>query len=207
MKKTDETRENQRPEKKPMSKKKKIIIVICVLLALMICAAGFAYVVMYDAFGIVWRVLGWHGTLPEDMVVDDSRGEIYETYENDYLYVCISRESSPYVDVQGYIDYYFNRFFDSPDWQAANDATVLDRDDSGMKRHVTLRLDGMPEGLEDTYTFVTVRTVTKVYVSSSPSGIPSRRSVTWRFMPLSSRSRTVASLAACQSGLSKNRLK
>lgn len=164
MKKTDVTQENQRPEKKPMSKKKKIIIVICILLALMICAAGFAYVVMYDAFGIVWRVLGWHGTLPEDMVVDDSRGEIYETYENDYLYVCISRESSPYVDVQGYIDYYFNRFFDSPDWQAANDATVLDRDDSGMKRHVTLRLDGMPEGLEDTYTFVTVRTGTRYFI-------------------------------------------
>lgn len=158
------TGETSRPEKKPMSKKKKIVLILSAAAVLVVGALGFAYVVLYDGLGLVGRFISWHAVLPEDMSADESVSELYVTWTSDYLYARVSRERSPYMDVQEYIDYYFNRFFDSPDWRAVNGAQVLDRDDEGMKRHVTLRLADMPEGMEDTYSFVTLRTGTRYFI-------------------------------------------
>ncbi len=150
--------------KKPMSKKKKTATVLSAVAIFVIGALGFAYLFLYDGLGIVDRFIGWRAELPEDMIADESMSRVYETFESDYLHVRVSRERSPYLDIQEYIDYYFNRFILSPDWQTANGAQVISRDSEGMKQYVSLRLEGMPEGMEDTYTFVTLRTGTRYFI-------------------------------------------
>ncbi len=150
--------------KKKLSGRKKLIIALGAAAILAVGALGFAYTFLYDGFGIVGRLISWRAQLPADMTADESKSELFVTWENDYLYARVSRERSPYLDIQEYIDYYFARFYESPDWQAANGAEVLDRDSEGMKRHVTLRLSDMPEGMADTYTFVTMRTGTRYFI-------------------------------------------
>ncbi len=151
-------------QKPPMSRGRKIVTAFAVLAALGVIAIALAYVFAYDGFHIVYHALSWDARLPEDMELDMSLSEKYVTGRNDYLYVRVSKESSPYLDVQEYIDHYFDRFYMSPDWQEANNARIL-RDETRGKEHIiTLRVGSIPEGYEDTYSFITLRTNTRYFI-------------------------------------------
>lgn len=137
-------------------KKKKLFIGIVIAAVVLIAAAGvYAYVFFYDAFDIVAAHIGWSATLPEDMETDASWSRVYTTGENGYLKAVVSVERSPYLDKREYIDHYFDRFILNESWQAANGARVLRNEDVGGSRVLTVYVESMPEGMADTYVYVT----------------------------------------------------
>ncbi len=139
-----------------MKKRKKLVWSIVIAAAVLIAAAGiYAYVFFYDAFGITARHLGWSARLPEDMVTDNSMNAVCTAAENGYLQAVVSVERSPYLDKDAYIEHYFHRFVLSGAWQSANGASILRNGKVGGCRVLTVRVEGMPEGFADTYTYVT----------------------------------------------------
>ena len=137
-------------------KKKKWIIGLLIAAAVLIAAAGvYAYVFFYDAFDIVAAHIGWSAELPEDMEEDGSLSRAYTTYENGYLKAVVSVERSPYLDKRVYIDESFDRFVLNEGWQTANGARILRNEDVGGCRVLTARVDTVPEGMADTYVYVT----------------------------------------------------
>ena len=154
------------PEKtgKKDRKKMKLWVKILIWLAavgVFLIAVAFAFI--YDGFGWVSAMLDWQAQLPEDIVLDTSLSGKYVTGENDYIYIRVSQEKSPYLDVQEYIDHYFDRFIHSTEYQQANGITVTRHETDGMMHITTIEIDGMPEGLEDTYTYVTLRTYSRYF--------------------------------------------
>lgn len=137
-------------------KKKKLMIGLLIAAVVFIAAAGvYAYVFFYDAFDIVAEHIGYSAKLPGDMEEDDSLSRVYTVAENAYLKAVISVERSPYLSKWEYIDDSFDRFVENGDWQAANGAKIVRNEDVGGCRVLTVRLDTVPEGMADTYVYVT----------------------------------------------------
>lgn len=137
-------------------KKKKHIGGILIAAAALVAAAGvYAWVFFYDAYDIVANHIDWSARLPEDMALDDSLGRLYTTGENGYLKAVVSVERSPYLDKREYIDYYFDRFVKNDAWRAANAVRVLRDEDVEGSRVLTVYVESMPEGMADTYVYVT----------------------------------------------------
>ncbi len=139
-------------------KRKKIFIGFLIAAVTLVVAAGvYGFVFFYDAFGIVGDHLSWRGgeNLPADMRVDESRSAAYTVAENGYLKAVISVERSPYLNKRTYIAESFDRFVRDPAWQAANGAAVLRDEEIGDCRALTVTVDALPEGMADTYVYVT----------------------------------------------------
>lgn len=144
-----------------MLKRKKLIKWLAILAGVGVFMLAVAYVFAYDGFGLVSRYLDWESVIPENAQVDTSLEKMYTTITTDYLYIRVSQEKSPYLDIQGYIDHYFDRFIDSDLYRANNDIELL-RHETVDKQHITtIRCNNMGEGLEDTYTYFTTLTGTR----------------------------------------------
>ena len=147
-------------EKKKIKTWAKVLILLAAA-GVFLLAAAFTF--LYDGFGIVSDMLDWQAQLPEDMEIDTSLSQVYTTGENDYLYVRVSQERSPYIDIQGYIDDYFDRFLHSQEYLDANNMEITRHETEGMKHITTVHVGDMPEGMADTYTYVTLRTYTRYF--------------------------------------------
>lgn len=88
-------------------------------------------------------------------MTDGSLNAVYTTGENGYLKAVVSVERSPYINKREYIDGSFDRFVLNEDWQAANGARVTRNEDVDGCRVLTVYVESMPEGMADTYVYVT----------------------------------------------------
>ncbi len=137
-------------------KRKKLLIGLLIAAVTLVVAAGvYGFVFFYDAFGLVGDHLSFRADLPADMAVDESRSAAYTVAENDYLKAVISVERSPYLSKDAYIAESFDRFARNPAWQAANGVTVLRDGEAGDCRVLTVTVSALPEGMADTYAYVT----------------------------------------------------
>lgn len=137
-------------------KRKKLFIGLLIAAVTLVVAAGvYGFVFFYDAFDLVGDHLSFRAVWPEDMAVDESRSAAYTVAENDYLKAVISVERSPYLSKDAYIAESFDRFVRDPAWQAANGVTVLRDGEAGDCRVLTVTVDALPEGMADTYAYVT----------------------------------------------------
>ena len=142
-----------------MQKKKRLTILIAAAAVLLVIAALGCYYIL-NVVKQENKYIDWWARLPEGATIDKSWGNLYTVCEGDGFYARISQERSPYVDVQEYIDYYFDRFTANESFRRENGLELL-RDETHGKKHIlTVRVTDMPEGYADTYTYVTVRSNT-----------------------------------------------
>jgi len=110
---------------------------------------------------------GYIMDFPPESVFDFSYGHILTSVKNNLFTAVISREYSPYEDVDGYIDYYLNRFINNPNYIKANNITYLSKKDMPLGREnaqiISVKLNDLPGNKPDGYTFVTIKTNTKVF--------------------------------------------
>jgi hypothetical protein len=69
---------------------------------------------------------GYAVTLPNDMAVELGYSPIFLRADSDHLTVKISREYSPYADVEGYLRDYPNRFVTNAEYRSANGIELLE---------------------------------------------------------------------------------
>ena len=141
-----------------MLTKKKGIIIAALVVIILIALAGGYYVI--NVLMQENKYIDWRAKLPEDVVIDKTRGNLYTVCEAEGFYARISQERSPYVDVQEYIDYYFDRFIENETFRRENGLELLRDETKGKKHVISVRVSNMPEGFADTYTYVTVRSNT-----------------------------------------------
>ena len=144
-----------------MFKNKKLLKWFIILSCVGAFMLALAFVFAYDGFGIVSRYLDWESKLPENAVVDTSMEKLYTTVTTDYLYIRVSQEKSPYLDIQGYVDHYFDRFIDSDYYREQNGIELLRHETIDKKHITTLRVGDMGSDLPDTYTYFTTLTGTR----------------------------------------------
>ena len=63
---------------------------------------------------------GYALNLPSNSTYDFSRAPVFVDAFNDDFKLRISREWSPYDEIEEYIDHYLNRFIESSEWRTAN---------------------------------------------------------------------------------------
>ena len=106
---------------------------------------------------------GYLVDVPEDYAFDFRYSPIYTRMYSHTCEVTVTREWSPYPDVDGYINYYLLRFALAPQWREANGVTL--REDKEVKygnytvRLLSLLLGGLEnrQGKFDGYTLATLR--------------------------------------------------
>ncbi len=151
--------------KPPMSGKKKLLILLCAGLVLVMGALGFLFVFVYDGFGLEAWALGWSGTLPADLELEEASCPGYSVQgRNGVLSVRVTRERSTYIDVDEYIAGYHDLYIRNADWQRQNEVTVLRDETRGRLSIYSIRVGAMPDGMEDVYTYVLLRTNTRYFV-------------------------------------------
>lgn len=105
---------------------------------------------------------GYELNLPYNLYFDFSYAPLYTRAYNDSLKVIISKERSPYKDVDYYIDYYLNRFILNENYQTANNITFIEKSDKeyngNQMQLITVTLNGLPNNKFDGYTYVTIKT-------------------------------------------------
>ena len=79
-----------------------------------------------DGIRLVDYPNGYHVDLPKDCTFDLSMSMFTVVAENENYKIDISKERSPYEDVDGYIAHYNNRFITSPEYQKANQIECLE---------------------------------------------------------------------------------
>lgn len=114
------------------------------------------YATIYENFSD-----GYSLNLPDDMVFDYSYSPVLIKAKSNSFYVTISKEVSPYDDVDSYIDYYLNRFILNENWQQNNRIVFkpkADTDINGYKMQIIEAvIDELPEDKFDGYTYVTIK--------------------------------------------------
>ncbi|MDR2420949.1 MAG: acyltransferase family protein [Oscillospiraceae bacterium] len=111
---------------------------------------------------------GYSIELPLGFAADLSLASSVTRYISDDLDVTVSREWSPYDDVDGYIAHYLNRFITDEGWRAANDIDLLadTTENIGGRacRVISLRVNGLPENAPGIYTYVTLSAGTRAFL-------------------------------------------
>jgi peptidoglycan/LPS O-acetylase OafA/YrhL len=111
---------------------------------------------------------GYSIELPLGFSADRSLASEVTRYISDAFDVTVSREWSPYDDVDGYIAHYLNRFVTDEGWRSANDIDLLAdaTEDIGGRvcRVISLRVNGLPEEVPDIYTYVTTSAGTRAFL-------------------------------------------
>ncbi len=107
---------------------------------------------------------GYAFCVPKDAKFDFELSPLFVDIHNDDFTLRVSREWSPYDDIKGYIDHYFNRFYHDENWRAENDVSfeyeqsvsllnaetyVLDRED--------YKINNIDNGEYDKYSFLIIR--------------------------------------------------
>jgi mannan endo-1,4-beta-mannosidase len=106
---------------------------------------------------------GYYADLPSDTEFDFSKSHVFNECESDCLNVTISREYSPYSEVDEYIEYYFNRFILSQEYREANRITLLENESDGERTVIKVFIRDMPEEVFDEYTFVTIHAYDRIF--------------------------------------------
>lgn len=121
-----------------------------------------------DVKRLVDYTKGYLLDFPRETVFDFAYSPLYTTAEIDGVYqATISREYSPYDDIDWYIDHYFHGFIASPDYQRENRVTMIE-DVTETHHGNSLRLlDTKIEALNnepyDGYIYVTIKTNTRIF--------------------------------------------
>jgi mannan endo-1,4-beta-mannosidase len=108
---------------------------------------------------------GYQIDLPADVDFDFDYGAKFVTATSDTLKAVISKEYSPYDDVQEYLNYYQNRFILNETYRAENRITLLEDTRTEQAGYhvwrIDTRLEEMPDGQMDGYCYLTLRKDTR----------------------------------------------
>jgi hypothetical protein len=111
---------------------------------------------------------GYSIELPAGFTADRSRSADITRYISAESDVTISREWSPYDDVDEYIAYYLNRFATDEVWRASNNIDALIDTTESVGAHlcrvISLRVNDLPEPLPCIYTYVTINAEGKTFL-------------------------------------------
>lgn len=88
---------------------------------------------------------------------------LYVKAQNDGAEIVISRETSPYDDVDEYINFYLNRFILNENYRTSNKLTLIEEKKEGNLWLITVRLENMLVDRSDMFTFATLKTDTRVF--------------------------------------------
>jgi len=100
--------------------------------------------------------------LPDEMSPDFTQSPVFVKMCSDFLDVTISKEYSPYEDVDEYISYYLNRFITSEDYRKPNSMELLGDSTftygENSARLISVKILDMPEDKKNIYTYATIKT-------------------------------------------------
>lgn len=121
-----------------------------------------------DVKRLVDYTKGYLMDLPRDTELDFSYSPLYTTAEQKNVYrATVSREYSPYDDIDWYIDYYLHGFITSPDYQKANQVTmkedVTEIHNGNTLRLIDAKVEQLNNELYDGYIYVTIKTNTRIF--------------------------------------------
>lgn len=110
---------------------------------------------------------GFSIDLPEGMEPDFSQSPNFVRMTSDFSDIIISKERSPYEDIDEYIAYYLNRFITNEEYRANNGMELL-LDDTlrcgeNTARIISVKIADMPQDKKDIYTFATIQTVDREF--------------------------------------------
>jgi hypothetical protein len=105
---------------------------------------------------------GFSINLPEDLEPDFSHSPNFVKLTSDFLDVTISKERSPYEDMDEYIAYYLNRFITNEEYRKNNSMELLIDDTlacgENKARIISVNITDMPKDKKNIYTFATINT-------------------------------------------------
>lgn len=105
---------------------------------------------------------GFSMDLPENMQPDFSHSPNYVTLSSPFCDITVSKERSPYEDVDEYIAYYLNRFITNEEYRKNNDMELLADDTrvfgKNKARIICVKIADMPADKKNVYTYATVQT-------------------------------------------------
>lgn len=111
---------------------------------------------------LVDKANGYSLDLPFDVEFDFSFNPIFVKAQSNSFYVTISKEESPYEDIDYYIDYYLNRFMLNKEYQESNNIIFKENITKFYNNYnmqiISLVLDKMNENKFDAYTYVIIKT-------------------------------------------------
>lgn len=103
---------------------------------------------------------GYYVDLDKQADLDLSLSPLFVKASSGLLDITISREYSPYQDVDGYIDYYLNRFILDSSYRTHNGLVLVEAESMDMRGYgvkmITIRGDYFPDGLPSMYTYITI---------------------------------------------------
>lgn len=105
--------------------------------------------------------------LPENMEPDFSHSPNFVKMTSDFLDVTISKERSPYEDIDEYIAHYLNRFITNETLRKNNSIELLEDYTStygkNTARVISVKIADMPEDKKNVYTYATIKTVDREF--------------------------------------------
>ncbi len=105
---------------------------------------------------------GFSVNLPENLEPDFSHSPNFVKLTSDFLDVTISKERSPYEDMDEYIAYYLNRFITNEEYRKNNSMELLVDDTrtygENKARIISVNITDMPKDKKNIYTFATINT-------------------------------------------------
>ena len=100
--------------------------------------------------------------LPKKMTPDFSQSPSFVRMKSDFFDITISREYSPYEDVDEYISYYLNRFITNEAYRKPNNLELLADGTyvygNNSARLISVKITDMPENKKNIYTYATIKT-------------------------------------------------
>ena len=113
-----------------------------------------------DVMRLIDFATGYYLDLPAGMTPDFSQSPNFSRMNSGFMDVVISRERSPYEDVDEYIAYYLNRFITNEEYRKNNSIELLEdttRQFGGNTvRLISVKVTDMPEDKKALYTFATI---------------------------------------------------
>lgn len=110
---------------------------------------------------------GYLVDLPGDTEFDFSYSPIYNIAQNKSYKAFLSREYSPYDDIDWYFATYINNFVLSDQYLAANDLTLVENTVSEINGNqtqvITVHINNMQNSNFDAYTYVLIKTNTRFF--------------------------------------------
>ncbi len=110
---------------------------------------------------------GFSVDLPEGLEPDFSRSPNFVKMNSAFCDVTISKERSPYEDMDEYIAHYLNRFITSEEYRKNNSIELLADDTrtygENRVRIISVKITDMPEDKKNVYTYATINTGEKEF--------------------------------------------
>lgn len=105
---------------------------------------------------------GYQIELPSDLEFELSYSPKLIRAKSESFYVTISKEKSPYEDVDEYIDYYLNRFLLNENYWAQNNISFVENKNLNLNGNdlqiISLIINDLEKPKFDGYTYVTIKT-------------------------------------------------